>query len=162
MKGSNGARARLELHLEGDGSQYPRIFVPMQDEMKRDALPYLLLARALGMIQEEVNSRTGSTGLFFVSKDESGFDTDPIDLGKNLIEAVAKIDIEGADLMRVHVTQMLRSDFAEDSKRSGLQKQIVAEVDQVKALRGGSASDEVYSQFRDAGRLAVKIIRPEN
>lgn len=162
LKGSNGPRARLELHLEGDGSQYPRIFVPLQDEMRRDALPYLLLAKALGMIQEEVNSRTGAPGLFFVSKDESGFDTDPIDLGKNLIEAVTRIDIEGADLIRVHVTQLLRSDFTEDSKRTALQKQIVADVDQVKVLRGGSASDEVYGQFRDAGRLAVRIIRPEN
>ena len=113
-------------------------------------------------MQEEVSSRTGNTGLFFVSKDEDGFDTDPIDLGKNLIDAASRIDMEGADLIRVHVMQLLRSDFAEDSKRALLQKQIVVDVDQIKTLRGGSASDEIYGQFRDAGRQAVKIIRPES
>lgn len=162
LKGTNGTRARLELHLEGDGSQYPRIFVPLQDEMKRDALPYLLLAKSLGLAHEEVNSRSGTASLLFVSKDEAGFDTDPIDLGKNLIEAAGKIDIEGADLIRVHVNQRLRSGFAEESKRAELQKLVVAEVEQVKVLRGNNASDDVYGQFRDAGRAAVKIIRPES
>ena len=162
LKGSGAARARLELHLEGDGSQYPRIFVPLQEEMKRDALPYLLLAKSLGLVNEEINASSGTSSLLFVAKDAAGFDTDPINLGKNLIEAAAKIDIEGADLIRVHVNQALRANFAEESKRAELQKLVVAEVDQVKVLRGNSASDDVYGQFRDAGRAAVKIIRPES
>lgn len=37
ISGSNAERAKLELRTEGDGSQWPRIFVPAQTEVQRDA-----------------------------------------------------------------------------------------------------------------------------
>jgi hypothetical protein len=160
LKGSNAARAKLELHLEGDGSQHPRIFVPLQDEMKRDALPYLLIAKALGLIREELNPRTGSKGLIFTAKDESGLDTDPIDLGKSLTESLSRVDLETADLIRGHANRLLEG--KRDSERSDLQKLIVGEVDQVKSARGNNVSDEIYRQFLEGARLAVKILKPEN
>ncbi|HMF78159.1 MAG TPA: hypothetical protein VK604_21050 [Bryobacteraceae bacterium] len=46
-------------------------------------------------------------------KDEDGFDTDPVDIGKNLVESLTKIDIESAHLIRVHVNQALRADSTE-------------------------------------------------
>jgi len=162
LKGTNAARAKLELHSEGDGSQYPRIFVPLQEEMKRDALPYLLAARALGLIREEVNPRTGGKGIIFVSKDENGLDTDPIDLGKSLTESLAKIDVESADLIRRHVNRLLDTEFAQETQRAELQKRIVAEIEQIKSARGNNVNDEVYRQFLEGGRLALKIIKPES
>ncbi len=162
LTGSNAARAKLELHLEGDGSQQPRIFVPLQEEMRHDALPYLLIAKALGLIREEANARTGSKGLIFVSKDDSGLDTDPIDLGKNLAESVTKIDMESADLIRQHANRALEKDYPQDSQRADLQKRVVGEVEEVKASRGNNVGDDVYRQFLDGGRLAVRILKREN
>jgi len=162
LTGSNAARAKLELHLEGDGSQQPRIFVPLQEEMRHDALPYLLIAKALGLIREAANARTGSKGLIFVSKDDSGLDTDPIDLGKNLAESVTKIDMESADLIRQHANRALEKDFPQESQRAELQKRVVGEVEEVKASRGNNVGDDVYRQFLDGGRLAVKILKRES
>jgi hypothetical protein len=162
MKGSNAERAKLELHLEGDGSQYPRLFVPLQDEVKRDAIPYLLLARALKLVQEGTNPRNGSTGLLFVAKDESGFDTDPIDLGKDLLDALAKIDIESADFVRGHVDRVLEKDYAQDSQRGEVQKSVVSEVERVKLDRGNNVNDEIYRRFLEGGKKAVKILKREN
>ncbi|HXM10855.1 MAG TPA: hypothetical protein VN946_12965 [Terriglobales bacterium] len=55
----------------------------------------------VGLIREETNPRTGGKGLIFVSKDDTGFDTDPIDLGNCLTESLEKIDLEGADISPV-------------------------------------------------------------
>jgi hypothetical protein len=162
LQGSNAARAKLELHLEGDGSQHPRIFVPLQEEMKHDVLPYLLIARVLGLIRDEVNARTGSKGLIFISKDENGLDTDPIDLGKSLTEALTRIDMESADLIRQHSTKRLASDYAQESQRADLQTKIVGEVEEIKASRGNNVGDEVYRQFLEGGRVAVKILKRES
>ena len=151
LSGSNAARAKLELHLEGDGSQYPRIFVPLQEEMRHDALPYLLIAKALGLVREEANPRTGAKGLIFVSKDETGLDTDPIDLGKSLIESVAKIDLEGADLIRGHVNRVLGNEWAQESQRAELQKRIVGEVDEVKSSRGTTLATKSIASFLKVG-----------
>jgi hypothetical protein len=161
LSGSNAPRAKLELHIEGDGSQHPRVFVPLQEEMRRDALPYLLLAKALGLIREEANPKTGTKGLVFVSKDESGLDTDPIDLGKSLTESASKVDVERADLIRTHVNRALDRDYTQDEQRAELQKQVVAGVEEVKATRGNNVGDEVYRQFLEAGRTAVKILKRE-
>jgi hypothetical protein len=151
----------LELHLEGDGSQYPRLFVPLQDEIKRDAVPYLLLAKAMNLLREEANPRTGAKSLLFVAKDESGFDTEPIDLGKDLPEALVKIDMESADFIHGHVDQLLNRDFASDTQRMELQKLIVGEVERIKSARGNNVNDEMYRRFLDGGKQAVKVLKRE-
>lgn len=161
LQGSNAARAKLELHIEGDGMQHPRVFVPLQEEVRRDVVPYLLLAKVLGLVREETNGR-GVKGLVFVAKDESGLDTDPIDLGKSLPESLTKISLETGDLIRGFTNKTLESDYALDSQRVDLQKQIVAEVEQIKAARGNNMGDEVYRQFLEGGRSAVKILKREN
>lgn len=161
MKGPNAERAKLELHLEGDGSQYPRLFVPLQDEIKRDAIPYLLLAKSMKFLREEANPRTGAKSLMFVAKDKDGFDTDPIDLGKDLMESLVKIDIESADFVRINVDQLLDRDFAQDAQRAEIQKAIVAEVDAIKSARGNNVNDEVYRRFLEGGKQAVKILKRE-
>jgi Tubulin like len=125
---ANGDRAKLELHLEGDGSQHPRIFVPLQDEVKRDAIPYLLLAKAAKLLQEGTRPGNGATGMWFVAKDEDGFDTDPIDLGKDLPEAATKVDVENADFIRRQVTKILETQFALDSQRGELLKSVVSKL----------------------------------
>jgi hypothetical protein len=40
-------RAKLELHLEGDGHQLPSLTVPLAEEVKSQAIPYLLLAKVM-------------------------------------------------------------------------------------------------------------------
>jgi hypothetical protein len=163
INGPNATRAKLELHIEGDGTQHPRLFVPLQEEVRRDIIPYLLVAKATGFLREETNGTTGSRVLTFVAKDESGFDTDPIDLGKNLPDALGKVTLESADLIRSHISKLLESsDYAKDSARAALQKAIVAEVEQIKADRGNNVNDEVYRRFLEGGKQAVKVLKREN
>lgn len=163
LQGPNAVRAKLELHIEGDGSQHPHIFVPLQEEVRRDAIPYLLLAKAMGMLREEASAQTGARVLTFVAKDESGFDTDPIELGKDLSDALGKVTFEYADTIHGYVAKKLDSpDYAQDTARADLQKRIVAEVEQIKAERGNNVNDEVYRRFLDGGKQAVRVLKRES
>jgi len=163
MTGPNADRAKMELHIEGDGTQHPRLFVPLQDEIRHDAIPYLLLAKATGLLREEANVQTGSRSLTFVAKDADGFDTDPIGLGKDFSEALGKVTLEYADIIRGYVTKRLEStDCTQDAARAELQKAVVAEVERIKAERGNNVNDEVYRRFLDGGKQAVKILKKES
>jgi len=163
ISGPNAARAKLELHIEGDGTQHPRLFVPLQEEVRRDAIPYLLLAKATGLLSEETNAQSGAKTLTFVAKDDDGFDTDPIELGKDLTEAIGKVSLDIADTIRNYVDKKLAAaDYAQEAARAELQKAVVAEVEQIKALRSNNVSDEIYRRFLDGGKQAVKTLKREN
>ena len=98
-----------------------------------------------------------------MAKDESGFDTDPIELGRSLAETLGKVTLEYADIIRDHITKALNSpEYATDASRAGIQKTIVAEVEQIKAERGNNVNDEVYRRFLDGGKQAIKVLRREN
>jgi hypothetical protein len=160
VSGGSSVRAKLELHSEGDGAQFPKLFIPAQNEVGRETIPYLLLASALKLVQSAPNPNTGSTELVFVSKDADGFDTEPIYLGKTLSEAGAKIDRRSADLVRDYVEGQLNTrDNMVDTKRAELRQAILASVEAIKAERGNNIQDETYKQYLDGGKKAVAIIK---
>ncbi len=161
INGANAARSKLELHIEGDGSQHPRLFVPAQEEVRRDAVPYLLLAKAIGLLRMEAASTGGGVGkLTFVAKDGDGFDTDPILLGKDYADALGKVTLESLDSIREFVVQRLASvDYVAVPAREDLQKAVVAEVDAIKLERGNNVNDDTYRRFLDGGKQAVRIIK---
>ena len=49
-----------------------------------------------------------------------------------------------------------------ESARGELQKAIVAEVEQIKSMRGNNVNDDVYRRFLEGGRQAVKVLKGEN
>ncbi len=160
INGENSARAKLELHIEGDGSQHPRIFVPVQEEVRRDAVPYLLLARATGLLRMELGAGGTAGNLTFVAKDDDGFDTDPISLGKDYAEALGRITLESLDGIRGFVVRQLASPaFSGAAARADLQRSVVAEVDAIKLERNSNINDEIYRRFLEGGKQAVRIIK---
>jgi hypothetical protein len=160
LTGPNAQRAKLELHGEGDGSQFPKLYIPQQTEVVKDTIPYLMLAQALNLLQTAPNPQTGVTELVFVAKDDDGFDMDPVFLGKTISESPAKLDRQNADVIRTAVVKLIGSkEWMVDTKRAELQKAIVAAVDGIKAERGGNVQDEVYRQFLDGGRKAVGLLK---
>src|SRR5260370_6006352 len=143
VNGPNAQRAKLELHLEGDGSQYPKLFVLLKKEEEDAAIPYLLLAKSLKLIPQTANPKTGATEMVLVAKDENGFDTDPIYLGKSFIESVDKLNVGDADLIREYVCGVLDNrEYSLDAKRAEVQRAILADVEEIKADRGNNIQDQ--------------------
>ena len=160
---TGGARARLELHSEGDGNAWPRLFVASSAEVKYQALPYVLLAKAFGLIHEGKNPATGADEVLLLTKDVDGFDNEPVALGKNFIECAGSINLESMHMIKSICDQMLLSaEYVHLDRRSEIQRAVLSAVEAVKASRGGNIQDETYRRFLDAGRRAVAILKSES
>ena len=160
--GPAGARAKMEVHGEGDGSQLPPIFVPTSQETRDQGLPYILIARALELIQPLKNPTTGVESLALVTKDENGFDNDPVPLGKTLVDSAGKLDSTTTRALRTAVQQTLAmKEWLNVDKRTALGQSIVTLVGEVKAERDNNIQDDVYRRFLDAGKKAVGLIKQE-
>ena len=159
---TGGARARLELHTEGDGSAWPRLFVASSAEVRLQALPYLVLAKALGLIHEGKNPATGLDEVLLLTKDADGFDNDPLALGKSFMASAESMDLESLHTLKTVCNALLASPgYVHQDRRSEVQRAILTEVEAVKAARGGNIQDETYRRFLEAGRNAVALLKGE-
>lgn len=162
VQGANADRAKLELHGEGDGTQFPKLFIPQQTEVVKETVPYVLLAKGLGLLTNAKNPITGADELIFAAKDEDGFDTDPVMVGKTVLDAPKTLTRAAAEQIRDAVSRLLGSpEWMLDAKRAELQRAIVGQIDEIKAARGGNIQDEVYRQFLEGGKKAVAILKRE-
>lgn len=157
-----GARARLELHSEGDGNQFPRLFVASSAEVKTEGLPLVLLARAMGFVREGLNPATGLAEALIVTKDDNGFDNDPVILGKSFQDAAETLDMHALSELRKAVNAALAGPlYVHEDQRSELTRKVLASVEEVKASVGGNVLDSKYKRFLDAGKAAVKLMQRE-
>jgi len=161
VSGARAARARIELHGEGDGTQFPALFIPSQTAVVSDALPFMLLARVMNLLQPLANPTTGAIELVFTAKGRDGFDTDPFSLGKTLTEAATHLDRAKSELVRTYVGLALERDFGDDSVRLQLAQALVTLIGEVKTERGGNVQDAVYRQFLDGGKRASALLKRE-
>jgi hypothetical protein len=159
---TGGSRARLELHTESDGNAWPRLFVASSAEVKLEGLPYVLLAKALGFIHEGKNPATGADEVLLVTKDPDGFDNDPVALGKTFLASADGIDLENLHTIKSVCNAALAGpDYVHQDRRGDVRRAILAEIEAVKALRGGNPQDETYRRFLDAGKRAAAILKGE-
>lgn len=159
---SGGARASLELHTEGDGSVWPRLFVATNAEVKHQALPYVLLAKALGFIHEGPNPATGASEVLLLTKDADGFDSDPVLLGTSFVASADSVDLNQLHTIQTVCNAALASaDYRHQEKRSALQRAVLADVEAIKVQCGGNIQDPTYRRFLDAGKRAVALLKGE-
>jgi len=145
----DAARVQLELHLEGDGSQFPSLFVPAVNEMKAQTLPYLLLAKAMGLVVSSPNENK----LIFITKDSDGFYLAPVYLGESLVDSYLQVELTHLEQMRQQVNKLLENFSLE--QRQNLKAAILQEVNRIE----GNITDEVLQRFNEAGRAAVRILK---
>ena len=159
---TGGARAKLELHTEGDGSTWPRLFVASSAEVKQQALPYVLLAKALGLIHEGPNPATGLNEVLLLTKDADGFDNDPVVLGQSFIASADSVNLENLHTIQTACNALLGSaDYRHIDRRTAVQKAVVAQIEAIKAQCNGNIQDPLYRRFLEAGRKAVAIVKGE-
>ena len=154
---SAGARARLEVHLEGDGTDLPKLFIPSEQALRTEGLPYLIVAKCLGIV-EEVRDKSGANQLRLLTKDSDGFDNPPISLGGNLLEASDRIDEINFDLIKTAALEGVKKTAQQEEASVTLRKRILTEVEECKAAQcGGDATDPRYQTILTAGRAAMKL-----
>ena len=155
-------RVRLEIHCEGDGTQYPDLFVPAREALITKALPYILLAKVLQILRPMKNEDTGSTDLYLVEQDTYGLE-EHIRLGRNLSELFETLDLLIAQKFEGAVEKLLVTpEYRHQEKRAMLTAQIQEELKTVLSERRRNVEDEMYKRFREAARTSIQLLQARN
>ena len=156
------ARGVLEVHTEGDGTQFPDLFVADRASVAGKLRPVLLTAVVLGAVTAGRNRTTGREQLLLLRRDEDGFDLDPLVLGSGLGDAAENLGEGDYYTLRETVAGALaQGRLVNDADRTVARDGIAAAVDKVRGDRGGDPTDPETAAWSAAAREAMKIIRRE-
>jgi len=150
-------QARMELHLEGDGSGLPNLFVG--DVEPKKFLAYLLLAKAMDVVQLLEDPDTGLKNLYLLTKNEKGRENAPILLGKSMDNALQQSSLETYDALIASVDPLLAKEFLHAKKREELSISIQSQLNEVRAERKNPL-DRTYRLFAQAAETAESILAP--
>src|SRR5262249_44960311 len=123
-------RATLEVHTEGDGSQFPDLFVPDRAQVGARLRPALLVGLALGAISSSRNEATGRDQLVMVRKDADGFDLAPLVLGASLGAAGESLgEADAFAIQEVNEAALAKGALVSDESRTGARDAIMAAIE---------------------------------
>ena len=151
-------RAKIEIHIEGDGHQFPSLFVPSMEDVRTEAVPYLLLAKSMKLITEVENPATGVKQFAFLQKDQVGFDLEPVYLGEKFEEAFEKVNTVDLDQIKRKVQELLTSNYLHRDSREQIKATILEEVERIKQARNDNIEDPIFRRFNQGGRRAVELL----
>jgi hypothetical protein len=158
-QGDNPQRLKLELHGEGDGTQWPAILIADERAQREQALPALLIAKALGLISTVTSPTTGVSELYLIGEDADGL---PVRtrLGKGLPEVFESIELVAAQGLVETAAARLASDaYRHVDQRTALQAAVREELKQVLAERRNDFEDPMYRRFEAAARTAIQTLK---
>ncbi len=148
----------MELHGEGDGSQFPSLFAPVVGAA--EVFPHMLIAQAVNVLQTLEDPDTGAAGVYLIAKDDRGREKDPLLLGKTFLDAVNGVSAEIMGKVQLAVQAELDGAYLHKTKREELATRIQAEVDRVRAERKNPL-DRMYRQYVSARDRAEAILLQE-
>jgi hypothetical protein len=129
----DGDQARFELHTEGDGSQWPSLF--LRRITREDTLPLLLIAQVLGSVKQLEDPQTGVSSIYLLTVDSSGRDNPPRLLGKDFATAADSVDALAFDDLDHSIDTALASTYLHRAKREELYAAVLGAVGEVTAAR---------------------------
>lgn len=155
-------RARIEVHLEGDGTQHPSLFLPRPEDTEREMREYLLIAEALELVQRRNRGSLGKPRLVQVMLDADGDESDAIDLGADIFDAARQATSDVAYGLRKLVNDKLSSrELRSEERRIALRKALSAKVGEMRdALdtQDGDLRDQLNNALQGAkARLQAEI-----
>jgi hypothetical protein len=156
MKDVAGTAHAMELHGEGDGTQLPSLFV--RSVSADDVRPYILIAHAMGLIQELEDPETELKGLHLVTKDERGRSRAGDSLGETMGEVLKNAGQNLMDQLQELVGLRLNGEYLAKSRREELITQLQAEADRLLARVGGNPLNREYKTYCDSLDKAEEII----
>jgi len=159
LSGGDGDQARMELHGEGDGSKLPGLFIPEVDQKK--LLAYLMIGKAMGVIQSLEDPDSGLTSLYLLTKNDRGRDNDPILLGKDWATSLEDANLMTYDALLGAIEPALEKDYLHRTKREELINALNVQLDEVKAERKNPL-DKTYKAFAAAVGTAETLLTPRH
>lgn len=145
--------ARTLMHSEGDGTQFPPLEIPTMGEVKDAKLPYVLLAKAMGLLKERPDRNTGKPTTIYVYEEE-GLPAEDL-LGKGSF-LVAVEDMSMPTLHKIETDLLGRIKAGVHAQRLEWFDSAKAVVKDIYEKRGQNASDEVYQRYVNLLKTDVK------
>lgn len=146
----------LELHAEGDGTQFPSLFV--KSVSADDVRPYILIARAMGLVRELEDPETELKSIYLVTKNENGRPNPPEKLGDTLTDILKNAGQSLVDQLQELVNRGLATEYLAKSKRDDLLGQINGEADRLLDAAGGNPLNREYKAFCEAAGKVEEIL----
>jgi hypothetical protein len=153
IRSSDFVQAKMELHLEADGSALPNLYVP--DVEPKKYLAYLMIGKAMEVVQLLEDPDTGAKKLFLVTKNDKGRPMVP--LGKDLSTALGESNLLTYDALVTTIQPLLKKEYLQYQKRQALSASVEAQIDEVRS-QSKSPSDKLYRMFYHAGETAVVLL----
>ena len=151
---------RLVLHLEGDGTQYPPLFV---EKFKPDNyLKEMLLGVAMGLISyQEINDGTGIKYYAQLKVDDMGFALPPVVYCKKLSELHECEDVNKADILTLKddIDAKMQNEYLHVTAKAELSKKVVELANIVLGERKNNISDPVYKKYLDVCKALATELR---
>jgi len=154
IKKSDPERAKLELHIESDGSQLPSLLLLGKEDIGRKAIPYVILSDALGLIEKSKNNSTGKMDMVLVTKTRKGTYNPSINLGSSLTEAVETVDLKTFHFMKEHVEMLLSEIDVE--KRKDIKSFVIELIEEMKSEFGPGHT--TFEKFSKGANQALNIL----
>jgi hypothetical protein len=151
----SGTAHAMELHAEGDGTQFPSLFV--RSVSSGDVRPYILIAQAMGLIQVLPDPVTEVTKVCLVTRNDKGRVSSQ-ELGESLDDVLKNVGQNLMDQLQELVDRSLATDYIAKSKRDGIIAQINSEADSVLQRVGGNPQHPEYKTYCEAADKVEEIM----
>ncbi|MFW5888040.1 MAG: hypothetical protein ACOCUH_04510, partial [Bacteriovoracia bacterium] len=132
----------------------------LKTQVQDKAIPYLLIAKAIGLVEPMEDIDTGLVKLTYLPKNEYGLiDEDKrIVLGATLEESIGLIDQSVYDILSEDAGKALKNDYLHVEKKKSLIQKMVQDINELKERFNNSATNPVFVRFNKAANEAIKII----
>jgi hypothetical protein len=140
------------------------LFKPSEKEIKKRAenmqnelMPYMLLAKATGVLLDAEHPETGKNVLCLMKKDE--LSEEPLPLGTNLIEALDTIGEEDAKLLMRETSNILKEKYKHISTHDSAIEAIKSELREIQLAFNNNPLNVTVKRFKEAGLKAIEILK---
>lgn len=151
---------RLVLHLEGDGTQYPPLFV--EKFRPENYLKEMLLGVAMGLISyQEINDGTGIKYYAQLKVDDMGFTLPPVAYCKKISELHECENVKKADILTLKddIDAKMQNEYLHVTAKAELSKKVVELANMVLGERKNNISDPVYKKYLDVCKALATELR---
>lgn len=158
MIGQRAAHNKMVLHTESFTENLPSLFEKSAAEKKKELIPVVLLAYAMGIVVDKTDPTTGMTFKAIGFADAFGQISNWLNLGKDITQTVdflATKDVEAKKVTAL-VNDTMHAKYLHIDKKNELKTGLGSVVNnQVLALCGGDDLNPVYKEYLNA---ALKLV----
>ncbi|MFI3282148.1 MAG: tubulin-like doman-containing protein [Rikenellaceae bacterium] len=148
LEGDNKEVNQLVLHLEGDGSQYPTIFVEPFNVAAHKEL--LLMGVALDLIKyQDKQDGTGRMAYCIIKEDDLGLPMPPIVISDKLSTMEDSETLKIGDIKRIKadIDALMQSEYLHVTKREELAKKVASLAKMILEECNNNLQSQVYAKY---------------